>query len=105
MFVFFSGCFNDFVEVKYDSTVSSITCQFLNQTDTSIKSCSVMYGQCGMMLKYTQESNSTVEVPNIVSLTLHSDKFECYVVIARSDAMTVIIEAKTIRNGNLPRGI
>ena len=81
---------------------SAITCTFLNDLDTSIKSCVVMYGQCGQELKQTTQGNSTVEDPNTISLPVDSDRIDCYVVTASSGLFSVIVDsqAEIGRKGN-----
>ena len=70
---------------------STIICRFLNELDTSIKSCVVMYGQCGQELDQTARGNSTVEDPNTISLPMDSDRIDCYVVTASSGSFTVVV--------------
>ena len=80
--------------MEYDRTVSTITCRFLDETDTSVKSCNVTYGQCGQESR--QLGNySTMGAPNIVyiKLPVDSGSLECYNVTASSDVFTVIIQA------------
>ena len=81
---------------------STITCRFLNNLDTNIKSCVVMHGQCGQELDQTTQRNSTVEDPNTISLPVNSDKIDCYVVTASSGSFTVIVDsqAEIGRKGN-----
>ena len=74
---------------------STIICRFLNELDTSIKSCVVMYGQCGQELNQTERGNSTVVDPNIVSVRVNSIRIDCYVVIASSGSFTVIVDSQT----------
>ena len=73
---------------------SVITCRFLNELDTSIKSCLVMYGQCGQELDQTTRGNSTVEDPNTILLPVDSIRLDCYVVIANSGSFTVIVDSQ-----------
>ena len=86
---------------------STIVCRFLNELDTSIKSCVVMYGQCGQELNQTIQRNSTVEDPSIISLPVKPGGIDCYVVTASSGSFTVIldldnkIESKGILNNKL----
>ena len=78
---------------------STIVCQFMNQTNISVKSCTVMYGQCGQMLAYASQGNSTVETSNYISLSVKADHFECYVVTASSDTVTVVVEGQRMTAG------
>ena len=92
-----AGCTNQFVQVEYDRTVSTITCTFLDETDTSVKSCNVTYGRSGQELVQPGQlgNYSTMETPNIVYIKLPVDaaSLECYYVTASSDVFTVIIQA------------
>lgn len=82
----------------YDSQLSEITCNF-NLTDTSIKSCTVMYGQCDQEPDKNVTGTSTVESPNLVVLQLGGGtQLECYTVTASSDTFTIIVES---RNENM----
>ena len=78
---------------------STSICRFLNEQDISIKSCVVMYGQCGRELKQTTRGNSTVEDPNTVSLPVDSGSLNCYVATASSGSFTIIVEAKREEKG------
>ena len=92
-----SGCINRFVEVEYDRMTSSITCRFLDETDTSIKSCSVTYGQCSQVPGQVGQlgNSSTMETPNVVyiKIPVSGDDLKCYNVTASSDVFTVIVQA------------
>ena len=73
--------------------MSAIVCTFLDQTDSSVKSCTVKYGQCDGMLAYTSQGNSTsaVNTPNRIALNVDGERLDCYVVIASSAAITVVV--------------
>ena len=87
-------CTNQFVEVEYDRIASTITCRFLDETDTSVKLCTVMYGECGQELVQTTQGSSTMETPNNIVLSVDANKnLECYSVTASSDLVTVIVES------------
>ena len=75
-------------------TTPAIICRFLNELDTSIKSCVVMYGQCGQELDQTAQGNSTMEDPNTIPLPVDSDRIDCYVVTASSGSFTVIVDSQ-----------
>ena len=77
--------------MEYDSTISAIVCRFLDQTDTSVKSCTAKYGQCGQVLAYTSQGNSTMETPNRIELIVDPGRLDCYVVTASSDTATVVV--------------
>ena len=88
------GCTNEFVSVQYDSITSTITCDFLDEMDISIKSCSVMYGQCDQMLVHGSQQNGTAN-----SITLRvPETFECYKVRASNDTFTIIVEGRMSMN-------
>ena len=78
----------------YNLTSSTIVCQFMNQTDRSVKTCTVLYGQCDQMLAYAYQGNSTVDTPNYIALNVDASYFECYVVTASSDTVTVVVEGQ-----------
>ena len=80
--------------MEYDSTISAIVCRFLDQTDTSVKSCTAKYGQCGEVLADTSQGNSTVEVPNRIELSVDPGILDCYSVIASSSTATAVVEGK-----------
>ena len=84
------------MSVQYDSIRSTITCDFLDETDTSIKSCSVVYGQqCDQMLVPGPQQSSTLEAPNSITLKVDSENFNCYVVTASNDSFTIIEEIRS----------
>ena len=78
-----------------------ITCTFLDQQDTSIKSCTVTYGLCNEELVNTVQRNSTEETPNRISLQVNGNTFECYTVTASSATSSVIVEETNARTGKL----
>ena len=79
--------------MEYDRAASKITCRFLDETDTSVKFCTVMYGECGQELVQTAQRSSTVETPNNIVLSVDANVLECYVVTASSDLLTVIVDS------------
>ena len=87
--------------MNYDSSTSTILCTFLNELDTTEKSCSIRYGLCNQELVNSAQAFSTTETPNSVSLKLTdlSDGAYCYVVTASSDNTTIKVK------GNLSKGI
>jgi hypothetical protein len=87
------GCTNEFVIVEYDSDASIITCNFLDETDTSIKSCSLQ--QCDQMLASGPVQNSTVEAPNSVPLSVATEDSDCYLVTASSNSFRITVEVTT----------
>ena len=91
MFSHLIGCTNEFVRVEYVSGTSIITCNFLDERDTSIKSCSSQ--ECDQMLASVPGKNSTVEAPNFVSLNVASR--DCYLVTASSNTFNTTVEVRT----------
>ena len=92
----YTGCANNFVEVKYDPATSAITCVFLNQPQgmVIVKSCQIQYGDC--QLKMTLTSNETTTT-NDVALNLQfsaSGQEYCYVVTASNGSHTVMVEGR-----------
>ena len=85
---------------------STITCRFLDESDTSVKSCNVTYGRCGQELTQPRQLGnfSTMEAPNTVyiKLPVNSNSLDCYNVTASSDVFTVIVQ---VLGQNTKRGI
>ena len=79
--------------MKYDKTASTIKCRFLDETDTSVKLCTVLYGECGQELVQTTQGSSTMETPNNIVLSVDANVLECYSVTASSDVLTVIVDS------------
>ena len=100
-FVFFSvhaGCTNSFIQLKFNSSTSTLYCIFLNDLENSRKKCSIIYGVCGQKLTETIEdySNSNNEDPNRISFSLThlpAGKY-CYSATASSDITTVIVKGE-----------
>ena len=59
-----------------------------------MKSCTVMYGQCGDVLAYTSQGNSTVETPNHIELSVDPGMLDCYSVTASSGTATAVVEGR-----------
>ena len=78
--------------MQYNSADSTISCAFLNQMDTSIKSCCVSYGPCGQELTQTIQKNSSLVLPNNVTLSILPRGSYCYTIIASSGNFTVAVE-------------
>ena len=93
MFSHIIECTNEFVRVEYDLGTSTITCNFLNETDTSIKSCSLR--QCDLMLASAPGQNSTVEAPNSIPLSVATGDSDCYLVTASSNSFRTTVEIRT----------
>ena len=93
MFSHVTGCTNEFVRVEYDSATSTIACNFLNETDTSIKSCSLQ--KCDQMLASSTGQNSSVEAPNSILLSVATGDSDCYLVTASSTSFRTTVEVRT----------
>ena len=78
--------------MEYNQDSSEITCTFLSEDDTSIKSCTVMYGRCNQEIVNTVQRNSTEETLNRITLQVNGNIFECYTVTASSAISSVIVE-------------
>jgi hypothetical protein len=88
--------------VEYIQSASTVECRFINQSDTSIKRCSLEYGQCGQTLEYvSHEKNSTEKFPNNIVLNVDAAKLYCYVVTASSNTYIVKVEGRTTITGEL----
>ena len=80
--------------MEHELSPSRIICQFLNESDKSLKSCTVQYGNCDETLAYTSQGNSTVEAPNKTALSVDPGKLGCYVMTASSDTISILIEGR-----------
>ena len=78
-----------------------ITCTFLNESDTSIKSCTVIYVCCNQEQVNTVQGISTEATPNRITLQVNGNAFEYYTVIASSARSSVIVEGTNIGIGKL----
>ena len=87
--------------MEYNSTLSAITCKFLNQSDTSVKSCSATYGRCDEKTNKTVLQRSSVETPNYIVLEIDLQGSLCYNVIASNDTFTATVERKNMITGIL----
>ena len=87
------GCTNEFVRVEYDSDTSTITCNFLDETDTSVKSVSLQ--QCDQVLATGPGQNSTREAPNSITLSVATGDSDCYLVTASSTSFRITVEVTT----------
>ena len=96
--LYITGCTNEYVKVIYDSTTSTIFCTFLNELDTTEKSCSIKYGLCNQELVNSTQGFSTTKTPNSVSLKLTdlSDGVYCYVVSASSDNIAINVKGSVL---------
>ena len=85
------GCTNQFVAIRYNSADSTISCAFLNPTDTSIKLCRVIYGPCGEEQTRSVEGFSSIELPNNITLIVPRGSY-CYTATANTDNFTVAVQ-------------
>ena len=91
----YTECMNDFMQVVYRDT-STISCIFLNQSDTSKKTCCVTYRRCD------QKKPGNTPITNCSrdsSYNIHlevadysSQNYYCYTVTASNDTHTVKVE-------------
>lgn len=96
----FTECTNNFVQVehKVSSIESTISCVFLNQADTSEKSCCVTYRPCDQRERGSAQICNRESPYNIkLKVTDPSSKdYYYYTVTARNDSHTVKIEGTFI---------
>ena len=75
----------------YSSDTSTLLCIFLNELDTSPKSCSVTYGQCNAEMK----QSTRIEDSNGTTLTLTLQELvppTCFIVTASNSTVIIAIE-------------
>lgn len=89
-------CTNQFVEVQYDSATSTISCVFLNELDTSEKSCSIRYGLCGQEQTEMPADNTTTSsvILNLDLTSIDTSRMYCYSITARNRTYTVIVDGR-----------
>jgi hypothetical protein len=81
--------------VEYRETSTSISCVFLNQSDTSEKTCCVTYGSCDQREPgSTPAYNCSRDSPYNIQLEAadHSSQRYCYIVTASNDTHSVKVE-------------
>ena len=90
---FLTECTNNFVQVVYreTSSVSIISCEFLNQSDTSEKTCCATYKSCN---KKEPGNTQTCDrdSPYNIQLEVVDESYDCYTVTASNDTYTVKVE-------------
>lgn len=79
--------------MQYNSATSTITCTFLNQSDTSLKSCSIRYGSCDQQQRKTVQENSS---SSKITLSLKSQNSFCYTAIARNSTFAVAVQGSIV---------
>ena len=84
--------------MEYKTKDKTVLCTFLNPLDTSQKSCSVRYGQCGQELSRRMESESRDGGSNnVISFKLNiegNDQTLCYAITASNSTYTIIVEGQ-----------
>ena len=72
----------------------SISCNFQDDQDHSMKTCNVVYGRCGEKLNNTANSTNSFERTNFVQvlLNLSDSGVFCYKVMASNATYSVLIE-------------
>lgn len=93
------GCLNRLVHVEYDETSAYIICTFLNESDTSVKSCTVTYGQCQDGVQPMQESRTANA--SIIRVPVNRGGVQCYNVTAGNDVFSVVVEGIIAENSRL----
>ena len=80
------------------SSKSTISCVFLNQSDTSNKTCCITHILCGQTAGPTtvQECNNIFPYRIEVNVSGRSKQTYCYVVTASNDTYTVIVNGSFI---------
>lgn len=102
MHIHTTGCTNRLVTVDVDSAASTLTCQFQNDQNTVQKTCSVEYSICGQEQVFTTKGNSTLELPDRVTLQLSlpsGSNCYAYTIRASNGTSTVIVEGKMDPSG------
>ena len=92
----FTECNNTFVQVIYRETNSEsiISCVFLNQSDTSEKTCCITLRLCDQegLDNARQECNKTSSYDVQLEVTGRSNEKYCYSVTARNDTFATKVE-------------
>ena len=99
--IHFTECTNSFVQVEYEETssVSTISCTFVNVSDTSEKTCCVSHRLCDQ----NQPDNTpgpvcSIDSPYSIQLEVsrHLTQTYCYTVTASNDTYTINVEGTFI---------
>ena len=64
-----------------------------------MKSCIAKYRQCGEVLAYASQGNSSMEAPNRIKLSVDPGSLDCYSVTASSSTATAVVEGKRDQAG------
>ena len=83
------------MNVEYDPSTATISCTFVNELNSSQKSCHVEYGMCDKVMNFKFAQNSTTDSSlSTVTLKLNITAMNsntCYVVTATNGTFTVIV--------------
>lgn len=93
LFLSFIECNNQFVIVTYYSANTSFSCTFLNKSDSSPKSCSVMYGICGQEMS-TIQGNAIEGSLFTIAIKLNSSivrSTDCYIITASNGTYEIML--------------
>ena len=94
---FVAECTNNFVQIVYEETTteSTISCEFLNQSDTSEKSCCITYGLCDQNLPQISLECNEHKFRSVTD-SVSSGQLYCYTAIASNNTHIVIVEGNFI---------
>ena len=92
------------MNITFDSATNKFYCTFLNQQDTSGKSCNVSYALCGDQLIQTEVGYTNTERPNIAELQLNLPESRlkyayCYNATASNDTFKILIQGRIVKSG------
>ena len=94
----FSGATNSLVNVTFNLALSTVFCKFLDQQDSTVKSCIIEYGpsrSCGDLLHKQQNNASTISTVAIDlrdQPQLFEEIMHCFVVTASSKTFTLKVK-------------
>ena len=83
--------------IEHEAT-STVICRFQSHLDTTVKTCSIRYGQCNKNLSQYAEAMSTADIISLkLSLELANQMY-CYAIKATNGTFTVIVEGHISRS-------
>ena len=88
------------MRVNYDPANTVLSCTFLNKSDSSPKSCSVIYGTCGQEI-HTIQGSGIDGSPSMITIKLNSsiiNSMSCYIVTASNGTYEIVVNGSI----NLP---
>ena len=98
--IFFAECTNNFVQVEYkeNTSDSTISCVFPNQSDISEKVCCITHQLCDQKERISQECNKHLQykIDLEASESVSSGQLYCYTAIASNNTYTVKVEGSFI---------